>query len=146
MHGGLGEVRSPTLKIVTPDAAHPRRGQVRPLGDDASSAPDRLVAAPMNTTVRTRSAGCLLLADRRGTLTSRRSRAWGDPVAGPLRFMTIGRFENARRLTLAVEIGVIPDKIALAFAQLVRDRWAAEGREMAERQGSLRVLVTRECR
>jgi hypothetical protein len=105
-----------------------------------------VVAAPMNTTVRTKPAGCLLLADRRGTPTSRRSRPWGGPVARPLRFKTIGRFEDARRHTPAVEISVISDKIARAFAQLVRDRWAAEGREMAERQGSLRVLVTKECR
>ena len=105
-----------------------------------------VVAAPMNITVHTKLAGCLLLADRRGTLTSRRSRAWGDLVARPLRFMTIGRLEDTRRGTPAVEIGVIPDEIARALAQLVRDRWAAERREMVGRQGSLRVLVTKECR
>jgi hypothetical protein len=105
-----------------------------------------VVAAPMNITVHTKLAGCLLLADRRGTLTSRRSRAWGDLVARPLRFMTIGRLEDTRRGTPAVEIGVIPDEIARALAQLVRDRWAAERREMVGRQGSLRVLVTKESR
>jgi hypothetical protein len=55
----------------------------------------------MGSTVPTKPAGCLLLADRRGTLTSRRSRAWGDSVVRPLRFKTIGT---------AAESGRAPDE------------------------------------
>jgi len=54
----------------------------------------------------------------------------------------IGPLENVRRGTAAPEIAVIPDMIALALAQLVRDRWAAEGGELAARKGTLHVLVT----
>jgi hypothetical protein len=39
------------------------------------------------------------------------------------------------------EIGEISDVIALALAQLVRDRWAAEMRGIDEGRGSLRVLA-----
>ncbi len=41
-----------------------------------------------------------------------------------------------------VEIPVVPDVIALALAQLVRDRWAAEKREHDDGRGRLRVMVT----
>lgn len=62
--------------------------------------------------MRTKSAGCLLLADRRGTVGHRRPGAGGDPVVRPFRFKTI---EGVRRGTPAVEIGVIPDEIAVTL-------------------------------
>lgn len=43
-----------------------------------------------------------------------------------------------------VEIPVVPDVLALALAQLVRDRWAAERRGHDEDRGRLRVVETRQ--
>jgi hypothetical protein len=99
----------------------------------------------MNSIVRTKSAACLLLADPGRTVTPHRYRACGDPGVRPFRFRAIGRLDEARRSSPAMEIGVIPNVIAMALAQLVRDRWAVEQRELEERGGRLHALVTKEC-
>lgn len=98
----------------------------------------------MNSTVSLKPVGCLRIADRRGTEPSGRSGAWCDPVIRPFRPKTMRRLDNTTRVTATVEIGVIPDVIALALAQLVRDRWAAELRGFDESRGRLHLLVTRQ--
>ncbi len=51
---------------------------------------DRSLSSLMGSTVRTKSAECMMLADRRGTLPSGRIRARSDPGTRPFRSKTIG--------------------------------------------------------
>ena len=50
------------------------------------------------------------------------------------------RVKNAPLSTPPVVIAAIPDLIALALAQLVLDRWAAERSDAGAGEGRLRVL------
>ena len=62
-----------------------------------------------------------------------------------VRFTPIGRHQHVRPgLLIPVETPCVPDVIALALAQLVRDRWAAEGRQLDERRGTLHIIVMRQ--
>jgi hypothetical protein len=74
-------------------------------------APDRLVAAPTNATVRMMPACRPLLADRRGTVAPRRPPACRDRVIRPITFKTMGRPLKARE---SDETGhIVTDKAAM---------------------------------
>ena len=63
-------------------------------------------------------------------------------VDGDVRVKTVGPPLVRRSGELIpVQIPEIPDVIALALAQLVRDRWAAEKRGHDDGRGRLRVMV-----
>ena len=100
----------------------------------------------MGSTVRMRSPGGSSLAGGCGMLPQRRSPAWDDLAVQRPTLKVIGLHGDVPPGTPVFDIAMVPDAIALALAQLVRDRWAAEMRGYDEGRGSLRVLVTKQCR
>ena len=98
----------------------------------------------MSAFVRTKSPPSLHEGWPSRTLPALGSLALLDRAGGPVGVKTIGRDHGGTRVSepLYIEIPVVPDVIALALAQLVRDAWAAERREHDDGQGRLRVMVT----
>ena len=100
----------------------------------------------MTSTVRTKSPpGRSWLAGRGGAALAVRPAIRLVRVDGDVRVKAVGRDHGARRdEPLHIQIPVVPDVIALALAQLVRDRWAAERRGHDEDRGRLRVVEKRQ--
>jgi hypothetical protein len=98
----------------------------------------------MTATVRTKSVASLALADRRDRRTQHPSSAARDPGARRLKIMTPGRWMDEGGATPSPVMATVTDEIAMALAQLVRDRWAAEKREIDVGRSRLRVMVMRQ--
>ena len=94
----------------------------------------------MNTTVRTKSIASMSRVGHHRTMVPRPPGWDGDDGQGP-RLKLIGR-EEAHPWVPIPEIAMVPNVIALALAQLIRDRWAAEQRHADAAEGRLRVVVT----
>ena len=93
--------------------------------------------------VRAQTPSLMRPAGRFGKAPAGRPATLGIRYMGHVRVKTLGRpGAVGRNEHLSAEIAVLPDVIALALAQLVRDRWAAEQRGHDDGRGRLRVMVT----
>lgn len=97
----------------------------------------------MNARRRTKAASGHLLADRHGTLTQRYRPARDDPAVRSVTLKTIGWLKDDRHATPHPEMAMAPDEIAMALAQLVRDRWTSERRGFVAGRSRLRLMVIR---
>ena len=99
--------------------------------------------AGLRPAVRKKPPGLKRLAGRFSTARAGRPATLDIRYMGHVRVKTLGRpGAVGRNEHLSAEIAVLPDVIALALAQLVRDRWAAEQRGHDDGRGRLRVIVT----
>ncbi len=97
----------------------------------------------MTSTVRVKSPGGSWLLGRGGAVLAVRPANRLVRVDGNVKI--IGHDHVARHGERPhVEIPVVSDVIALALAQLIRDRWAAEKRENDDGRGRLRVMEQRQ--
>ena len=97
---------------------------------------------PMSA-VRTKTVG-LPGADHRSGRTHRSGTALGDPDGPPFWSKATAEREDRLRRTPTLEIPTVSDEITQALAQLVRDRWAAEGRGLKVARSTLWVMAMRQ--
>jgi hypothetical protein len=99
--------------------------------------------AGLRPAVRAKPPGLMRLAGRFRTAPTGRPATLNIRSISHVRLKTLGRpGAVGRNEHIRAEIAVLPDAIAFALAQLVRDRWAAERRGHDDGRGRLRVMVT----